>query len=255
MPEKFKFSKDEPWELLNDPHFEQHNVESNLNALIHMFTNDVFRAYDQYNKNHDWMALADAIWRIYSNYIGFSRSTEQIGNNARLIKQFETDTKGHFLAALNGTFNDFYEIPKDHAVFALTRLLGSVKTDRNFEALCSPLTEDMKQKYDFLINSIEYELTNQENRPKDVSEHKPEQEEPGIRVIKNFQDFCLEKIKVMTDDDRERFLSINTGDRSFYDLGIKWKQEYNNTSGKNPIKDHKAPLGRAKKQYKELNKS
>ncbi len=255
MDKPFKFSSGEPLYLLNDPHFDHHNTEDNLNTLIHLFSNEVFRAYEQYNKDQDWMALADDIWKIFSNYIGFSRSIEQTGDKARLIKQFEQDTKGHFLAALNGTFADFYALPKDQAVYALTRLLGNVKSDRDFEALCSPLTEDMKQKYGFLITRIESEISSQEKRPKDAPVESHAEEDLASTRISNFQDFCLEKIKQMSEDEREKFLSINTGDRSFYQLGVDWKKEYNEISGKNPIKDHKAPLGRAKKQYKELNKS
>lgn len=236
--------------------FDSHEYEqSNLNTLIHLFTNDVFRSFEQYNKDQDWMALADSIWKVYSNYIGFSKGIEQTGDKAKMIKQFEQDTKGHFQAALNGTFADFYDLPKDHAVYALVRLLGNVKSDRDFEALCSPLTEEMTQKYGFLITRIEREINTQECRPKDAPEEIKDQEDQGRSKFSKVQDFFLEKIKQMPEDERERFLSINSGDRSFSDVGINWLTEFNNVSGKQPNKDYKTPLSNAKRQYLEERKS
>jgi hypothetical protein len=255
MDDKFLQASSDQSYLFNGPYMEQYEHDRNLDALIHLFTNDVFLAYEQYNKDRDWMALADSIWKIYSNYIGFSRSIEQIGDKARMIKQFEQDIKGHFQAALNGTFADFYELPKDHAVYALTRLLGNVKSDRDFEAIRSPLTVEAKQKYDFLINRIEGEVQSQHARYNDSPEKMLSQVEQDLAECKSFKKFCLVKIEQMDPEERKRFLNTNSGDGSFYDITKKWAAEYVKICSKKTLKSPWSQLSHAKQAYKELKKN
>lgn len=224
---------------------------SNQVVLHEFFIGDVFAAYDRYNDHHRWELLADELWEAFSYYIGFRSRTEGLSTDEALIqKQVSLNAKQSFLSAFEGSFSEFYTMPKQHAIQALTRLAERLRADKDFEALTMTLTEEMGKKVDFFINRIDGDIRNQESRGKNDLLQKTASDGESTTVIKNFQEFCLEKIKQMPVEERKRFLSITTGDRSFYDVGINWKEEYNRISGKSPIRDHKTPLSNAKRQYK-----
>lgn len=68
------------------------------------------------------------------------------------------------------------------------------------------------------------------------------------KVPGGFWGFCYQKIREMPEGQRERFLSVNSGDQSFYDLRGDWMSEYGKVC--------KRPgdiISKAKKLYRELN--
>jgi hypothetical protein len=229
---------------------------NSLEVTEELFIDDLQIAYDHYRKHCDWITLADEIWDSFTCYIGFREGSRPQSADEELIhQQFRKNAKSNFLSAIEHSFAEFYAIPKDHAVQTLTRFEEKLRANKDFDALSMTLTDGMRQKVDFLISRIQGEIRKQEIRAKGDLLKKTAADGEAFSAIKNFQTFCFEKIRLMSEEERERFLSITTGDRSFYDVGIKWKEEYNKISGKAPIRDHKTPLSNAKREYKEQRKS
>lgn len=236
--------------LLNYERYEKH-----LEGAVELFVDDVLKALESYEQDHDWMALADSIWDVYSHYIGFGEKTAPTSDHVIQLQQFENRAKANFLTAMKSSFDAFYTLPKEHALFALAQLLGDVKCERDLKELGSVLTGTVKQKYEFLINRIEDEIRKQGFRTKEQARLEHEHPEVARKGFRSFEDFCLEKIRQMPEEEREKFLAINSGDQTFYDMSKNWMEEYNKISGKTDIKTFKFSVSRAKKQYKESRKS
>lgn len=227
-------------------------LSTDLMALQEQFIAEVFDAYERYRVHHEWLTLADELWELFVYFIGFERGTKSSSSDEAFIHDlFRADGKNNFLAAIEGSFDAFYSIPKDHSLQLLTRLEGRLKSSRDFDALSLSLRDEMRRKYDFFISRINDEIRNHERRSNDDLLRQTVADGDSPVTINSFEDFCLQKIKQLPEDERERFLAINTGDRSFYAMGVAWKQEYNRISGKALISEHKAPLSRAKRRYRE----
>lgn len=175
----------------NSETYKQWKFEDNLNSLIDIFTGNIEHAYSQYQKDNNWMALADSIWESYERIIGFGekckdskeknifdqlwmminafsgmhKTIDPEDTKNKLVRSFKKNAKNQFIAALDGSFGLFYDVPKEYAIFALTRLLGRINADRDFEALSSSLTEKDRQKCDYLAARIEDAIRDQQNRP------------------------------------------------------------------------------------------
>jgi len=224
-----------------------------------LFMDAVIAAIGQYEKDLDWLKLAKELWTAFSSYVGLGYSEERVMNRydddprvARLYRK-RTEKSSTLLAGLfDISFDLLYQEQKMNALETLQLLLKEIRIERATEASLTRGNGPNIEMYDYFLTMIEAALS----APRtieiciDVSGSSE-----CSSVIRNFEDFCFEKIKQMPEDQRDAFLSINTGDSSFFDLGISWKKEYNVTSGKTPIKDHKSPISRAKKRYKDLMKS
>ena len=80
-------------------------------------------------------------------------------------------------------------------------------------------------------------------------------EEPATldgKVPGGFIGFCYRKIAVMPTEDRERFLSVNSGDSSFYELLREWNAEWA-SQGKKAYKKPGEGVAKAKQAYRKLN--
>jgi hypothetical protein len=145
------------------------------------FIDDIQIAYDRYADRNDWVKLADEIWESCANYIGFrDASKPKSADEEFLIQQFRKSAKKHFKSAIEGSFGEFYTIPKDQAIQELTLLEDKLRANRDFDTLFMSLTEDMRQKVDFLISRIQEEIHKQEFRVNKIDELGSKSEKTGV---------------------------------------------------------------------------
>lgn len=73
------------------------------------------------------------------------------------------------------------------------------------------------------------------------------------KVPGGFVGFCYMKIDVMATEERDRFISVNKGDSSFFDYRNAWNKEWSD-KGNTPYKKPQEGISKAKKIYRELHK-
>jgi len=71
---------------------------------------------------------------------------------------------------------------------------------------------------------------------------------PGRRFPGGFIGFCCGKIEAMPPEERERFLSVNSGDSSFYDVPKQWNDEWEQ-AGNKAYKEPGQGVSKAKAVY------
>jgi hypothetical protein len=235
-------------------------LASILNSLEfsgELFDECLMMAFEHYEKDKDWMTLTDTLWGEYQRYIGFKPAIGlQYGDYESYYRRFVKESKVHFINAINSSFNKIYSLPKEQAIYTLTRLLGLVNAKKDFECVISVAeNSDEIKKYDFLANRLRDAIEVVKCWVADIQPQEDDQKNAEMKRFRNFEVFCLEKIKEMQEDQRAAFLAIKSGDQTFYDMSKNWMDEYNEVSGKTAIKTFNSPISRAKKQYKELRKS
>jgi len=86
-----------------------------------------------------------------------------------------------------------------------------------------------------------------------ASAKQPEEPAANSKIPGGFVGFCLEKIEAMPTEERERFLSVNRGDSSFFDYRNAWNKEWSD-KGNTPYKKPQEGISKAKNIYRELHK-
>jgi hypothetical protein len=74
----------------------------------------------------------------------------------------------------------------------------------------------------------------------------------SIKIPGGFIGFIYKKIESMTREDRNKFLSVHSGDSSFYEKRQEWSEEWEKIGGKS-FKNPGGGISKAKNIYRELN--
>lgn len=219
------------------------------------FMNAFHAAIEEYDEDRDWLKMAKGLWAAYSSYVGLGYSEEQVMNSydadPRVVKLYreKKEYANALLARLfEASFDLLYQEHPADAVAVMQQVLKKIRIDRATEASLTRGQGKNIEMYDYFLTLIEDALS--APRPTTVG-----MEVSGTTVSRSFENFCLEKIKLMPEEERKAFLAINSGESSFLELRLSWMVEYNKVSGKKPIKSFASPISRAKRSYKELRKS
>lgn len=135
-----------------------------------MFGQESMLAFQRYEKDHNWIALAEALWELFSSYIGLGSHQPQNGALQRspyadwIYKNMKKQGKSLLSFFFDNSFRILDERPKEKACDALKGLSRRVESDNTVEVATSQGTSELIQMYDFFLDNISRELSFQQNR-------------------------------------------------------------------------------------------
>ena len=135
-----------------------------------MFGHESMLAFQKFEKDHNWIALAEALWELFSGYIGLGSPKQPNGASSRspyadlVYNNMKKNGKSLLSFFFDNSFRMLDEQPKEKACEALKGLRRRVESDRDVEFATSQGTSEAIEMYKFFLDNIKRELSHQQDR-------------------------------------------------------------------------------------------
>ena len=133
-----------------------------------MYNHDANLAFEQFKKDHDWLAMAEQIWSLYTSYIGLGTYYDKISEYGRYYNDNKKQSNRLLSYFFDRSFRILDDLPREKACSDLLNLKRRVESDRAVDVATSKGTSEAIQMYDFFLEKIDSELLFQQARAEEA---------------------------------------------------------------------------------------